>query len=503
MAAGNVPEDLAPDQAGILELGEPEVWERHRDARRIIKNFLSFSLAEVAGKLFRFVAVIYLVRVISVTGFGRLSFAQAVTANFVLFVGLGLDVLGAREIASRPEASARYIGMIVTMQAAAALCAYGALFLFVRSEVSGQIAELVLVYGMTVFLVALGVDWAAVGLEHGEIVAKWRILGHVSYLLLMLALVKGSDDLVRVPAIEIATTGIAVAGILFSVRRISGGISMSWPSREWARTLRHALPLAVSGVAITLYYTVDRLMLGLMHGPRSVAMYEASYKVILVFSMFGTVLLRSVLPSLSKLHATGKKDDFAKLVAAGAGLAFSGMVPTAILVAAAAGPAMTIVMGSAYASAAPVLGVLIWSAAILLVSTNFGTALVASGHQLSHTYAVTAGLVVNVILNVILIPRAGAVGAAVATVGADVVIVALAWLFLATQYTTVPVLRDAWRPVLSGAAMVVAVLFFGRHYWPAGVAAGVIVYATAMTLCGWRQSLEFQALRACFVRRAA
>ncbi|GAI99846.1 unnamed protein product, partial [marine sediment metagenome] len=67
--------------------------------RRVVRNFLSVSFAEVILRGITFLVIVYLARILAPANFGKIGFAQAVVAYFMLPVNLGLTVLGVREVA--------------------------------------------------------------------------------------------------------------------------------------------------------------------------------------------------------------------------------------------------------------------------------------------------------------------------------------------------------------------------------------------------------------------
>ena len=82
--------------------------------RRILKNFVSLSFSQIVTKALGLVSVAYLARVLGAEGFGKIGFAQAILAYFMLLVNLGLSTLGTREVARNREEISRYVNNILT-----------------------------------------------------------------------------------------------------------------------------------------------------------------------------------------------------------------------------------------------------------------------------------------------------------------------------------------------------------------------------------------------------
>jgi O-antigen/teichoic acid export membrane protein len=117
-----------------------------------------------------------------------------------------------------------------------------------------------------------------------------------------------------------------------------------------------------------------------------------------------------------------------------AGLAYALAVPMAL----AAPWLVHVAYGGAYAAAGPVLAVHVWSTVFVFLGVARGQFLVNEGHTGFYFLSTTAGLLINVALNLVLIPRHGAWGAAVATLAAQMV---AAW---GSSFCFAPVRANAW-----------------------------------------------------------
>jgi O-antigen/teichoic acid export membrane protein len=123
--------------------------------------------------------------------------------------------------------------------------------------------------------------------------------------------------------------------------------------------------------------------------------------------------------------------------------------------------------------------------AIAFVNNAFIGALNASDRQSSFTWAAGWSLVVNVGLNLILIPTVGFVGAAWATVATEIALGVVAWILTARYIGRVPILALSWRVILAGLVMGVAILPLENvsGVWIAlPIVGGVVVYVAAVLL---------------------
>ncbi|MDQ1265912.1 MAG: hypothetical protein QG635_1064, partial [Bacteroidota bacterium] len=95
-----------------------------KTSKIVLKNMFSLSVAEAANKGITFITVAYLARVINPDGFGIIGYAQALTAYFILFVNLGFDTYGMREISRNPSNFGKLVNSILSLRFSLASISY-------------------------------------------------------------------------------------------------------------------------------------------------------------------------------------------------------------------------------------------------------------------------------------------------------------------------------------------------------------------------------------------
>src|SRR5437870_2223135 len=123
----------------------------------------------------------------------------------------------------------------------------------------------------------------------------------------------------------------------------------------------------------------------------------------------------------------------------------------------------------------------------MFVSNAFIAALNAVDRQVMFTWAALGSMIVNVLLNVALIPPFGYLGASWATVLTEVALTAITYAMVARELGRVPVIRLSWRVLLAGLAMGVVLYPFHEVTGPRAVAVitgGALIYAAALLLLG-------------------
>jgi O-antigen/teichoic acid export membrane protein len=159
--------------------------------------------------------------------------------------------------------------------------------------------------------------------------------------------------------------------------------------------------------------------------------------------------------------------------------------PMAVGLSVLAGPVTALLYKPEYAKSEFALQVLAFAMGIAFVNNAFIGALNASDRQSSFTWAAAWSLVVNVVLNLTLIPIFGYMGASWATVLTELTLGVAGWVLTARHVGRVAVLSQSWRVVLAGLIMGVAIYpLHDAHgvYVVIPVVVGAAVYAAAVLL---------------------
>jgi O-antigen/teichoic acid export membrane protein len=232
--------------------------------------------------------------------------------------------------------------------------------------------------------------------------------------------------------------------------------------------------LGISGVMISIYYSLDSVMLGYLRDTGEVGQYAVAYRLPLALiglaALWGSVLF----PYASHLGVHDRETlrgqlGFFSSVAAIVSLP---MGVGAILV---GDELMPQLFGADFAPAGTPFIILAWAAAIVTFSMSVGTVATALGEERHYVWAVAGGALINVLLNLAAIPLFGMVGAACATVAAEVVVLILIWRRLHTRLGAIKL--EWWRIGRAAAATVLMV--------PAVIALDGVVGAVSQAVVGF------------------
>ena len=186
------------------------------------------------------------------------------------------------------------------------------------------------------------------------------------------------------------------------------------------RNLSESFPVAIAGIMISIYYNLDHVMLGYMTNSTELGYYAAAYKVIIIALVPAGIIYQAFLPQFSRASndlesRTKLMDSYSK------GLLIIGAFLTTIVYLF-AGYIIEVIYGSGYINSIIILQILSMNIYFVYLNITYGNPLIAWDRQKVYSYSIIVGALSNIILNLILIPRYFAIGAAFATICSELVV---------------------------------------------------------------------------------
>ena len=451
--------------------------------RRLAFNYALLSGGEAVSKVFAFVSFAYLARLLGPDSYGDVEFALAVMMFFTLIVEGGLGLLGAREIAKDEGAVGKLTFHIVMMRLAFAAAAFAMLLLFAElSNKTGQERLLVVLYGLTLFSIPGFLQWVFQGLDRMQWVAIASVIRWTLFAGLVFFFIADPAHVWLVPIAELAAVS-AVFVFNFAVfRRFFGGFWRRFDVPYAWELLRQGIPIGMTQVMWGLRAYLPLIMLGLIIGGDQVGWFGAANRVVVALHSFVWMYFFNLYPSISRC-SNQEPGELRRLLGksmqmtAWAGV-FIGLTGTLL-----AGPAMTIVYGGEFTEAAASFKFIIWIITFILVSGHYMYTLLAFNKQWYELVTSLCGAVVSFTLNLVFITRYGYMGAAVALLLTEVVILALNYAFVRKSIAHVPFLPHMIRPAIAGVVMTVLVLLLPPvHFMVVGAASAAFYFVGILIL---------------------
>jgi PST family polysaccharide transporter len=400
--------------------------------RHILQSVLGNSSWLFWDKIIRLgsglIVGLWIARYLGPAQFGLLNFAIAFTGLFSAIATLGMDGIVVRELAQSPEKRDEILGSAFVLKVFAALISFvlvmASIFLLRRGQTL-IIWVVAIISGQFLFQSLNVIDLYF----QSKVQSKYTVYATNAAFLLM-ALVKVVLLLTAASLIAFAWAGLgefALASIFLLIIYKARNLNITaWRSElsVMRDLLQDSWPLILSGISIMISVRIDQVLIGQILDDKQVGIYSAAARIAEVWFFIPFAISSSILPLLVESKKKSEALYFDRLQKFCNVLALVG-ITFALFITIAAGPLTRLLYGPAYAAAAGVLRILIWSGVPVSIGGAWTTWMLLENRTKTMFYFQVFGAAVNVILNLVLIPRLGIVGSAYATL-----ISYGAWIFI-------------------------------------------------------------------------
>lgn len=383
------------------------------------RNF-GWLVAERAGKFVLGVLVgLVVARHLGPERLGSLSYCLALVTLIGFVPSLGLDAIIKRDLLKSPEQTSDLMASGFLLRLAGGALAYAGVLVAagVGWGFAGPEQWLFQILGLILFQPALFLPelWLQAQL-HAKLTTLVQLAALVVSSLLRVWLVLTDAPLAAFAWVIIVELVLCGGGYLLGARRRGLHFPLSAARRATlSRLLAEAWPLMFANLAVFVYMRIDEVMLRHLAGSAAVGIYAAAVKLSELWYFLPMALASSVLPALLRARERDaavyaeRQQQYYDLSAATAYLLSVPIALTAPWI-------VRLAYGGAFAGAGPILAVHIWASVFVFLGVARGQWLVNEGLQKFYLAATVVGAVANVLLNLVLIPRWGGLGAAYATV---------------------------------------------------------------------------------------
>jgi O-antigen/teichoic acid export membrane protein len=396
----------------------------------------------------------YVARHLGPESFGVLSYVISLVFLFSGLARLGLDNMIVRDLVAHSEHEAEILGSALVLRLTGgtlAVSLIAAVAWNVQTDPTTRLAILIIAFGLIFQSLEVSAYWFhARTFARPVALARLAALSITSALRIALILLDKPILWFAVP-VALDTALAAVLMLVFYLRDPAAPALLRFPAGlgRVGTMLRETWPLALSTVLVEIQLRIDQVMLGQMLGPQEVGWYASAARISQMLYFLPTLIATATFPAIVRAQKTSRELYDQRMQAfydvmlwLGVGIA----LPGAVL----ASPAIHLLYGEAYAPAATILQIHIWSLVFVSLGTARSRWLVAEG--LNRTMLITSlvGVTANVGCNAMLIPSYGGPGAA--------------WATLFAQLTSLLIVSLAYPPMRHVGMMIAVAVFAPLRY---------------------------------------
>ncbi|MGK4106448.1 flippase [Limosilactobacillus vaginalis] len=425
---------------------------------KVIKNYLYNAGYQILNMIIPLITVPYISRVLGAHDVGINEYTNSWVTFFFLMGQMGITLYGNREVAYHRDnlykRSQTFWGVeaLQLLTVSTAFILYlAAVFLF-----STTFKEFFLLQAIWIIATGVDISWYFMGLEEFRITVVRNTLVKIASLILIFTVVKTSNDLGKYILILGASQ---LVGNLTLWPYLRGNII--WVSVKKWHPFKHFYPsllLFIPTITTQVYLVLNRLMLGRMSTQADLGNFGQADKIVkfvlAVVTATGTVMLPHVANKFAKGDIKGVRNslyssfDFVSAISIP-------MMFGLMAIAKKFGPWFLgngfVLSGSVMFIEAPIIVFIAWSN---VTGTQY---LMPINRVRDYTTSVTIGAVCNVVFNFLLIGKWGANGAALATVGSELLVTATQLVMIRKTISRRKIFKEQWKYIISGIAMFIIV----------------------------------------------
>ncbi len=470
------------------------------------KNILWLSVSRVLALVLLFFAYAQLFRYLGPTASGQYQFVLSFVTIFGIVVDFGIQQYVTKKISEQPEKAKQYFHNFLAVESVLVVliyCAIAAVGWLGHYE--SQVYKAILIAGLGTALNGLTYPFLAVMSSFYDL-KKVAFINFVNSLVNVTVIFTGIYLGMGIVFLASNQVIFALLGLCFYYWFIKKHIPqpdvaqalVSLDGRLVKNIFKAALPFALLVGFSTVYNRIDVVLITHFLGYTETGFYTAAYKFFDLLGFFPAVVSHSLYPVFASLMARQSLGEIRLILEKYLRFLIVLALPMAVGGMILAKEIILVLAGAQFAPAAPTLAILVWAPAILFVYIAVNSLVISQLTKFA-VMITSANVVLNIIGNIILLPKYGIQGAAIMTLVSELIQGGFYFYFVKTKITNFKFWQFFWQPAIAVAVMGVCVylakpfivVFAEAYFGESGVAAiavllgisvvfGVMVYVVAL-----------------------
>lgn len=433
---------------------------------KIIKNAVWLFSGQAIGRALRAILIVVAARTLGVSDWGVFAYAISLAATFTVFSDIGINALLVREGSRNAKLAIKYLatGLVIKLTLIAVL----ATLVFLLKDVIIRIPEATVLIPLIIVIFAIDslrdfVSALARFTERMDIEAKGQIITNMGIVTFGLLFLAASPSSASLALGYVLGTFLGLVVVFLPLKSYFKGIF-----REFSRPLVRSIivsawPFGLVGLMGVIMINTDILVLGAIGQATDVGLYAAAQKPVQLLYLIPSVLAAAFFPTMSR--EAGDTGQFRSTLEKGLKSAYIFAIPLAFGGVLTASPIISFLYGPEFLLSYSSFAILSLTFLFVFPSVFFANALFARGSQKVFYGYLAIGVLVNIALNLILIPYLGIIGCALATliVQAFLFIYGVVHLKRSLSFSVFPGIGRAAISAFIMILLIVALLWINAH----------------------------------------
>ena len=432
-------------------------------AKSVKKNYIYNLTYQILVMIVPLITTPYLSRVLGAEAIGIYSYTLSITTYFILFGSLGVAMYGQREIAyvqEDKEKRSKVFYEILLMRFIT--LGISMIIFYITFAMNGQYGIYYRILMLEIIANALDISWFFQGIEEFKKTVIRNTIVKVVSVICIFIFVKNSNDLNKYFLIYVLSTFLGNISLWMYIPKYIERISIK--KLQIFRHLKPTIALFIPQVAVQIYTVLDKTMIGsIVEDKSEVGFYEQAQKMIKLLITISTALGTVMAPRMASTFAKGDKKKLREYMDRSFQFVLMLVFPLMFGMISIANKFVPIFYGSGYEKVIILINIIVPIVLAIGLSNVIGTQyLLPTKKQKEYTISVTAGAVVNFILNMIFIRLWGAVGASIATVIAEFTVTIVQCYMVREEINSLEIIKMMKKYVIASIVMLIMSLIVGK-----------------------------------------
>ena len=425
--------------------------------KSIAKNYIYNMIYQVLILVLPLITTPYLSRVLGAEGIGIYGYTYSIVTYFILFGSLGVAMYGQREIAYAQENVEQrkkvFLEIIIFRFITIALATVAYFLLFINGAQYQVYYRILLI---ELIAAAFDISWFFQGMEEFKRTVARNVLVRICSVSLVFILVKTKEDLAKFTLIYSLADLVGNLSLWLYVPRYIKGVKV-----KNINVLQHVpqiILLFVPQIANQIYKILDTTMIGaLVEDKVETGYYEQGQKVIRLLLTIVTSLGVVMVPRMASTYASGDNVKIKEYMKMSFKFVFFLAFPIMFGIASISKEFVPVFFGVGYDKVVILINIINPIILLMGLGNVLGTQyLLPTKKQKEYTFSVLIGLAVNFVLNYFLIKEYASIGASIATVLSELVIVIIQFQYIKKDISFKNILGMAWKYFVAGIIMFIS-----------------------------------------------
>ena len=469
----------------------------------IARNSVFVFMARAVEVIFGLVSISLIARYLDIKLYGLYAYITSIIAVLIPLTYFGIQRILIRDIARDGKEAGRYLGTAVIGRTLFSAVLVVAVYLFtVLAGFDRLSTEAILIFTASEIILSYVALFISVytAIEKMGIDTVLTAISRVFNLAILIAVIHFDLGFVHLfTSMLVSSIFTLVVALLITYKGIGrpdyklDGVLLKYFFKE-------SYPLVIVAFLTSALFRVDIFVLKYFRDIEEISLFFAPHSIITRLQVVPIALTAVIFPSLSRSTGT-LKDTFHSIYEKAFKFLFVISLPVTVLGFSFAEEFIALFFGPNFAGAAQAFKIMIWTVNIMFLECLFGFILLAIHEQKFMAINSAFILVVNFILDVLLVPSYGYMGASIGTLIAYILRTTSSYTYVSIKTRSIPVIYVLSKPLLGGALMYILIFKLKEISPFISIAAGLLAYSCTLFFTKHFTAGEWATIGGIFIRK--